>query len=41
MQLWSIISRPPGMKAIYVLCKQQYVFCRKYRWAYESIFIQL
>ena len=22
---------PPGMKAIYVLCKQQYVLCRKYR----------
>ena len=28
-----------GMKAIYVLCTQQYVLCRKYRWAYKSITI--
>ena len=27
----------PGKNAIYVLCKQQYVLCRKYRQAYESI----
>ena len=26
----------PGMNAIYVLCKQQYVLCRKYRWAYKN-----
>ena len=35
MQLCSITSRPSGMKAIYVLWKQQYVLCRKYRSAYE------
>ena len=29
----------PGMKAIYVLCKQQYVMCRKYCRVYESIAI--
>ena len=30
---------PPVMKAIYVLCKQQYVLSRKYRWACKSITI--
>ena len=29
----------PVMKAIYVLCTQQNVLCRKYRWAYKSIVI--
>ena len=28
------------MNAIYVLCKQQNLLSTKYRWAYESIFIQ-
>ena len=30
MQLCSITSRPPGVNAIYVLCKQQNVLCEKY-----------
>ena len=41
MRLCSITSRPFAKKAIFVLCKQQYVLCNKYRWAYESIFIHL
>ena len=41
MQLCPITSPPSGMNEIYVLCKQQYVLCSKYCWAYESIFIHL
>ena len=26
----------PGMRAVYVLCKQQYILYRKHRWAYKA-----